>query len=294
MLSGTTGLSAGWLTNFDGVLFENSSTILPYIDTIDGVYSTQSATRLITRKRTSSGSGLGTSTATRLRKVTRTAFTRTNLVINPSFETNTTGWASIGTGTTTITRTTSQSLFGSASLQGTATVAGNMRLANATSYTAPPAIPVTVGQVYTASAYSRAATTPRLFDVLIEFFNSAGTTISVPESADITNSTTGWTRQSVTATAPATAVTARMSIRMFSVVIGEVHYIDGALFENLTTLNAYIDTSEAYGSSTATRLVRNTRSASGVGSGTSTALKQIPPVGINWSYWGTNALLNSP
>ena len=167
--------------------------------------------------------------------------TRTNLLTNPSFETNITGWTSIGTATTTVTRNTNQSLFGSASLQGTATVSGNMRLANANTAVSPPAIPVTAGLSYTASAYSMAATTPRLFDVLIEFFNSAGGTISVPESADITNTTTGWTRQSVTATAPVDAVTCRMSVRMLSVLVGEIHYIDGALFEQSSSLQEYFD-----------------------------------------------------
>jgi hypothetical protein len=53
-------------------------------------------------------------------------------------------------------------------------------------------------------------------------------------------------------------------------------------------------TGSGTGVSTALKVRKVVRTSTSTGAGTSVALKQIPPVGINWSFWGTNALLNSP
>ena len=176
-----------------------------------------------------------------------TTTTRTNLVTNPNFETNADFWGGGGGASTTLAKTTAQSYSGSGSLQCTATLAGNMRVyftgtTGSTSGTNATRIPVTAGQTYTFSAYTRAATTPRSVDVLIEWWTSAGSIVSTSETTETTNSTTAWTRTlSLTATAPAGAVTCVPSVRIFSAAISEVHYIDAALFETGSTLLPYFD-----------------------------------------------------
>jgi hypothetical protein len=161
---------------------------------------------------------------------------RTNLLPNPSFETDTTGWTPAGVAAPTIARTTAEALFGSASLSITATVA-----ANGGAVTPFGAIPVTAGLTYTASIYVKSAATVRFADIVIQWVNSSGTIFSSPNGPDATTSTTGWTRASFTAVAPAGAVQALIFPRVLSMAIGEVHYFDGIMFEQASTVGTYFD-----------------------------------------------------
>jgi hypothetical protein len=176
-----------------------------------------------------------------------TTTTRTNLVTNPNFETNANLWGGGGTASTALARTTAQVYSGTASLQCTATLAGNIRAyfsgtTGSAVGTGATRIPVTAGQTYTFSAYTKAATTGRLVDILVEYYNSSDVLISTPETTEATNSTSAWTRTlTLTSTAPVGAVTCVPSIRILGAAISEVHYIDGVLFEQSSTLLPYFD-----------------------------------------------------
>ena len=223
-----------------------------------------------TLKRSASGSG-----------VADAVVVRRNLVTNPNFETNANLWGGGGNASASIARSTAQAYLGSASLSLTASVAGNSRayftgLTGSTSGTSATRISVTAGQTYTFSAYTRAATTARSVDVLIEWYNSSNAIISIPESSDITNSTTGWTRSlALTAVAPVGAVTCTASVRVFGVAISEVHYIDGILFETGSSLLPYFDGTYA---DTYTGYTLTTKSWSGTANASTSTATYIPTI----------------
>jgi hypothetical protein len=164
--------------------------------------------------------------------------TRTNLVANPNFEVNATGWFPSGAASPTIARTTTQSYLGTASLLCTATASGGMR----PFFQSTPQTPVTAGLSYTLSAYTKAATTARSVDYIIDWYNAGGGLISTVVSGTTTNSTSAWTRATpFTTVAPVGAVSAIPIVRFVGVVAGEVHYLDAVLFEQATSGLPYFD-----------------------------------------------------
>jgi prepilin-type N-terminal cleavage/methylation domain-containing protein len=134
----------------------------------------------------------------------------TNLVRNPTAALNTSDWvatASTG-GSPTGARLTAQSTpLAGVTTAYRATLTGTpstwWRVQNS-----QPA-PVTTGQAYTLSSYVRTSVAGGT-GVIIIWMNSSGTTVSESSSASVAQSAGTWERRSVTATAPATAVTARL------------------------------------------------------------------------------------
>lgn len=161
---------------------------------------------------------------------------RRNLVPNPSFEVNTTGWAA-NTGTPTLARITTSFYKGVASLRFTATAAGFML---ATTPTGTSGMPVVAGQKYTVSAYVQAATTGRMSTVGIYWYTAAGAAISNSFSGS-TDSVGSWTRRSYTLTAPATAAFAAVGVSFDNNIIGEQHYVDAVMLEKSGSLGSYFD-----------------------------------------------------
>lgn len=157
---------------------------------------------------------------------------RTNLVTNPSFETNTTGWEGNGD---TIARVTSPAgVVGSACLQVTGVTTSGPR------QSAPSWMPVTPGLRYQASLYARSAAVSVSCNLLIDWLNSGGGLISTTTPAWLSKtSTTEWRRFSVSGIAPSGATHAR--IRVPLAAGGEVHYIDAVLFEQSDWLRGYFD-----------------------------------------------------
>ena len=102
-------------------------------------------------------------------------------------------------------------------------------------------IPVTAGQDYTFSIYSRAKSTARSISVDISWYTSAGNLISDAGAASTTNSTSAWVRASVTGTAPATAAFAGVYITVVGTPLGETHYFDAAQFEKGSSATDYVD-----------------------------------------------------
>lgn len=172
---------------------------------------------------------------------------RTNLITNPSFETNTTGWTSAWWGS--ISRVTTQAYVGSASVSLTNNYSSSTQVNFYSDY-----IPVSGGGSYNFSFYSKAATTARDVFAFVEWFNSSQTSIGSGGGSSVANNTSGWTRASAQVTAPSDAAYGRVkayvgvSTKLGDPAVGEQHYFDAFLLEqtNAWTPGSYFD-----GSSTA-------------------------------------------
>jgi hypothetical protein len=164
--------------------------------------------------------------------------TRTNLCPNPSFETNI---DSMSTSGTTITRVTSDSFSGVASLQAVATSNLFTNFASWVSNRAS-AIP---GDVITASAYVRntvGATRGHL--IRIRAYNGSGTNIAnfsgTPVVVDVAD---GWVRISHTVTMPVNTTSVGISVNYQTTnpAIGNTTLIDAILVEKTNTVGSYFD-----------------------------------------------------
>jgi hypothetical protein len=225
MLSGQTGLTAGWQTAFDGVLFETGSTLLPYFDgsTIGEITPTAwtGTSHASTSQLDASTSQLGVS--------------RTNLITNPSFETNTTGWAGSNT---TLAISSSFAYAGSSSLRGTIASTGTNR------YIDKSIVTVTGSTAYSYSCWvylpatNTANTTWKL-----QVYEWNGTAYTVANNLQTTTVTRGvWTRFSGSfTTAAATIAVQPRLINEASIATGQVVYIDAALLETGSTVLPYFD-----------------------------------------------------
>jgi hypothetical protein len=158
-----------------------------------------------------------------------TSTTRTNLVPNPSFETNTTGW---GTTRNTLTQSATYSYSGSYSGLSTVTTAGNVSITS-------PSISVTPNVSYTLSAYCRSSVS-RTTRVFIAWYNGA-TFVSNSLGTLSASSTSAFTRFSVTGTAPATANNCFVVTQHLSSQIGDLQYWDAFLLEAASSALPYFD-----------------------------------------------------
>ena len=169
--------------------------------------------------------------------------TRTNLIPNPSFEVDTTGWlASSGS----LARVTTDALYGTASAQITFTnpTAGQGLSNN----TGSNRMPITGGQTYTASAYIKVpAGNPAVtLDADIFYWDAVGAGGNVVNSIDGSNftisSTDGWVRISATGTAAANATHATVRFGYGINQTGTfVYLLDGAMLEQSSILGDYFD-----------------------------------------------------
>ena len=151
-----------------------------------------------------------------------TIFGRTNVLSanQASLETNTTGWAAVSN--CAIARSTAQASVGSASLELTASGAGDMTASTttATKFT------VTANQEFSAIADFRANSTTRSAAVGIRYLNSAGSTISTTFGTSVSSTSTGWATAQAVVLAPATATHAQVFVKVISAGTGEIHYVD--------------------------------------------------------------------
>ena len=162
--------------------------------------------------------------------------TRTNLVTNPSLETNSTNWTG---SSTTITRVTSDSFVGVASLQVTPSTSGTNR---GVFFAFDTSMPVTAGQQYTASVYVKNVNANVTdFRATIRWYNAAGSLAGSTSPGAIQTINSGsWTRITVTATALATAVSAHVLVNTPSSWTGGTSIlVDAAMFEQSSTVTDY-------------------------------------------------------
>ena len=158
-----------------------------------------------------------------------TTTTRTNLVLNPSFETNTTNWTAFGA---TISRVAGT--FGTGSWVGEVvynnTVGGG-------GYT--ETIAVTPSQSYTASATVLRTVGTRSYYVLLIYYNGATELIAFGSSV---NTCAIATRMSATGAAPANATHARVFVYSSTAsVIGDKYQVDSVLLETGSSALPYFD-----------------------------------------------------
>ena len=151
----------------------------------------------------------------------------TGLTQTAGFEGGPGNW--VNAGNATITQTTAQAHSGTGSLQITANSSGNAlasHCATTLGGLTAHAMPVTAGQTVAASAWFRAAVTPRNCQVPIAIFNSAGTLLSTTFGTAVADAAGGWTQVSNSVTAPAGAAFAVAETEIGSAAASEVHYAD--------------------------------------------------------------------
>ena len=158
--------------------------------------------------------------------------TITNLLTanQSSIETNTSGLQ--GGGNNSVAQSLLHASHGNASLRGTNTSAGTQLLGTTTGLNGRPVSPNTQ---YTAVADVRHGGTPRSTNIVIGFYTAAGALIS-EFSGTAANNTASYVQRSVTATSPANAAFAAVSVRMSSAAITEAHHTDRlGLFQGTNT-----------------------------------------------------------
>lgn len=180
--------------------------------------------------------------------------TRTNIAFNPSFETNTTGWAANGSGTT-IERISSDSRFGSFSLKCTTGTANNSGVLFANS--SGSRMVISPSTQYTASAYVRVPNeSPNknlVFRVREYSLVSGGSVTATKQQQPVViSSSDGWSRIFYTFTSGATSNALGIEILQETLnQNGSIFYVDGVLVENSSSLspqlNKYFDGSVAAG-----------------------------------------------
>jgi hypothetical protein len=161
---------------------------------------------------------------------------RVNLITNPSFKTNTTGWTA--TGSSTLSRVTTDYFYGDSCLQVAKAAAVNSG-ASATAASA------SAGTVYTASVYVRVPDNQEdaALTVYVDWYNVGASVISTV-SAGPTSLTDldGWVRLAVTGTAPTGTVSAVLRVNQPTAgTAGQTFLVDAALFEASSFAGQYLD-----------------------------------------------------
>lgn len=176
----------------------------------------------------------------------------TNLVPNPSFETNTTGWTAGAN--TTITRVTTQFLDGIASLSVNRVASGNISVSTPSGTSG---MPVTAGKSYGAQCSMLTNAGARNFTITLNWYTSGGGLVSSDVSPMVLNGTS-WMQNTFQATAPATAAFAQIVVTVISPSDLGPHYLDMVrLFEvNLVDESVYSDLDVSFNTNTCINDVR--------------------------------------
>jgi len=158
--------------------------------------------------------------------VTVTVFGRTNNLSpnQASLETNTTGWEA--STNCAIARSTAQASIGSASLEITASSAGDA----VASTTVGTKFLVTANQEFSAIADFRAGSTTRSCQVGIRYLTTTGTTISTTYGTAVSATSSAFITANATVLAPPTATHAQVFVKVVSASSGGVHYVDKIAF----------------------------------------------------------------
>lgn len=195
--------------------------------------------------------------------------TRTNLCTNPSVETATTGWLA-GNAQTTIARTavaaTRHNLCPNPSAElgitgwthrsptnpaivsvsqagtgfvGTKSVTATATAAGTGGVVLPVGGGVVAGSTYTVSVYAKGPAAGLTFNPFVDWLDASGNYISTSAGTPVFTGTS-WARLSVSATAPAGAVSVRPFATTGGMIIGDVVQYDAALYE-VAALASYFD-----------------------------------------------------
>jgi hypothetical protein len=164
---------------------------------------------------------------------------RNNLIVNPSFKTNTTGWSVAGS--STIARITTDAFFGSSCLEITKAAGANSGAATSSR------IAVTAGTSYAVAGYVKvpAGEETGTFQINVAWYTAmtGGSLISTTSTIGLEN-TPGddWIRLMGVMTAPALALGASISIvQPLAGTVGKKFYADAFMFEAATYVGEYFD-----------------------------------------------------
>ena len=164
---------------------------------------------------------------------------RVNLVSNPSFKTNATGWT--GTGSATVARVTSDYVFGSACLEVTKSDTTNSGAVISSR------IAVTTGASYALSAYVKVPTGQQVSSVRvrIDWYTTltGGSLVSTTVSELVAlDPGSDWVRIGKVGVAPLTATAALVSIvQPIAGTASNKFLVDGVLFEKSSSIALYTD-----------------------------------------------------
>jgi hypothetical protein len=139
--------------------------------------------------------------------------------VDASFESGLGTWANVGGSVSTPSQSSTQALDGSFSMAMTGTASGNG--ATATGF-----YPVVGSTQYSLGAFFRAGSTGRSCFVQINWYDSTHTFISSSVGSTVSDTSSGWTQATLTATSPSNAAFATFAVQVNSIVNTEVHYVD--------------------------------------------------------------------
>ena len=164
---------------------------------------------------------------------------RNNLIVNPSFKTNTTGWSA--TGSSTLSRITTDYFYGSSCLQVAKAASANSGAVTSSR------ILVTQALSYALGVYVKIAATdePGTLVARVQWYDSAtaGSLISTSNtiSLDVIPGD-DWVRLTGVFTAPSGALSALVSVvQPTAGTAAETFYVDAVLLEQASYLNEYVD-----------------------------------------------------
>jgi hypothetical protein len=165
---------------------------------------------------------------------------RINLICNPSFEVDTTYWGTVNSTKATASGGVSGSQSAQVTCSTTTTaIAGIYAGVNSTASTR---FSITGGAPYIFSAYAKDVSTSAQVAAKIEWYDASNSIISTTSGTATTINTSGWTRVTVTDTAPAGASYATPTIYTKTAVSNGAQFlVEDVLFEYGSILNPYFD-----------------------------------------------------
>jgi hypothetical protein len=166
-----------------------------------------------------------------------TNFLTTVNTSSSTFESSVGSWSN-GTGTT-VARSTLQAHTGSACLAVTSTSGGSSNAFSTSQGKGINTLPVTVGDTLYGGMWVQAASFPRSANAQIDYFDINGTNLGSVTGTVITDAVLSWQFIYIENVASiAGTVGARLHVTFAGNNVGEVHYIDDAVFYNLSTNNS--------------------------------------------------------
>jgi hypothetical protein len=160
---------------------------------------------------------------------------RTNLVLNPSFEVDTTDWQAFNSAAS-ISRNASLGDSGSASLSIVTVTAFQPSMAHQVAF-----MPATDGVTYATSCRIYAAATSRTCSIVIDWYTSGDVLITSTTVESKASTVGAWVTYSGTAVAPATTAKAKVRLTFNSNAVGQTHHYDSVLFEEASSVGTYFD-----------------------------------------------------
>jgi hypothetical protein len=161
--------------------------------------------------------------------------TRRNPVWNSSIETATTGYGATNA-SIAVSAAGNPAMFGTRSLKMTASGSAPTAAANSN----VPGVPISEGQTYTGSVYAHSVNA-RNGRAFIRWRTYNGTLISTSNGTTTALPANTWTRLTVTAAAPATAVIGEPGVEITDGVNTDITYLDGFMVDDGSSASAYVD-----------------------------------------------------